>query len=1416
MSTPAFEIVTVAIGAYDHHPPLEHIDLEAEKIIAALRRLGGVAPNHPVPQRLDESAVKEHMRRWVSRAASASGVLVWLGHGASDGEDAWLATSETPNPINGNGIVPKTLADQIDHDWRRRGEDDTAWSLVVIEACGAEIFVNGLLGLVAKNYPRRLTLVGVGGHGAEFLGHFSDALNRAVDSYKENDEIVRLVDFLSRLEGFLSDNDIVFGFRPNQRLTLPRERLIETPLSARVDVYPALVELLAKLSPDERSHYIPKGQGAEHGELAWYFVGRAAERRRIADWLHHSTGGILIVTGRAGAGKSALLGNVFTYTIPGLREVLVLGGHLERTTDVERPPDNVFDAVVHLTGVTTGELVRRLADAAGVALPAGKFAESGQDLEALLAGLRDRPFTILADALDEAQEPATIASTVLRRLAALPRTRIVVGTRASTKEGPDQPYTTDQDLLVALGRANTTTMYVERDPEAVASYVRRRLAAAPDPARRHLTDEVIEEIVTLVGEDREFLFARLAVHEIIARPGLLSRGRRDELETLLSGDHRTLFAAAVARLTTDSVTAGPLLEALAFARGRGVPRADRVWALIAGALTGYTSIREADIDHLLEAAAPYVMLDGEDGQSVYRLAHRTFQEFFIDPGLAARREPLASADSHRRVAYALIAWARDSGAVNPYIAHRLAEYVADGEAWDDLAEEQFVLDRLEPESVAAEALRTGYGRADLPLAIAASLSSRHLLSMVGPEDRAMTRHITMACIQSGYEPFVSGYQADSAWARLQRHDPLHVRLTGHNGAIRAATPVRLADGRVLLATGGDDLSVRLWDPSTGRPVGDPFVGAASRVLSMATLGSSEGRTLVAIGGSDGNVRLWDPDSGQTLGGPLRAHSGSVLAAVSFFVRNQGSALITCGDDGKLIFWKIAVGRPVNPRLLISRYSAKALARLSLPDHVLLVTGGYDAIVWLWDPLTGQQASRPLVGSTGTIHAVETIRLPNGQALVAAGGEDAAVRLWDPVTSQPVGLPLTGHQRPIHALAAVPLADGRALLASAGEDATVRLWDPVTSQPVGLPLTGHQRPIHALAALPLADGRTLLASAGDDGTVRLWDPSPARRTQLRATPRQAQVLALATVALPGNRVLIATGDDHGVVQLLDPITGEAAGTPMFGGTGAIHAMSAITLPDGRTILAVSGANGSVTRWDAVTALPVGQPLVGHTGAVLAMAAVALKTRQVALASAGHDDKIRLWDPVTGRSVGELHSGGRRVVNTLCAVSVGERPPLLASAGADSAVLLWDPATTKQVARLPVTAAVTLSALAVVSSPNSGAVLAAGGNDGSVFRWDARSLRPIEPLAGSGHAVLAMAGLTSAGHRQLLAVSSADGAVRVWDLAESRLVRTVLLPFDQRAKNLVVVGTRPPRLVMRTEIGVVACEIDAVLSGAPEPF
>jgi WD40 repeat protein len=58
-----------------------------------------------------------------------------------------------------------------------------------------------------------------------------------------------------------------------------------------------------------------------------------------------------------------------------------------------------------------------------------------------------------------------------------------------------------------------------------------------------------------------------------------------------------------------------------------------------------------------------------------------------------------------------------------------------------------------------------------------------------------------------------------------------------------------------LASAGWDGTVRLWDPSTGQPVGTPLTGHTDLVSGVAF--SPDGK-LLATASDDRTVRLWDP------------------------------------------------------------------------------------------------------------------------------------------------------------------------------------------------------------------------------------------------------------------------------------------------------------------------------------------------------------------------------------------------------------------------------------------------------------------------------------------------------------------------------------------------------------------------------
>ena len=122
-------------------------------------------------------------------------------------------------------------------------------------------------------------------------------------------------------------------------------------------------------------------------------------------------------------------------------------------------------------------------------------------------------------------------------------------------------------------------------------------------------------------------------------------------------------------------------------------------------------------------------------------------------------------------------------------------------------------------------------------------------------------------------------------------------------------------GRTLLATGSRDETVRLWDPATGTPVGEPLTGHTDRVEAVCAVPGPGGRTLLATGSGDETVRLWDPVTGTPVGEPLTGHTDRVEAVCAVPGSGGRTLLATGGRDGTVRLWDPATGTPVGEPLV---------------------------------------------------------------------------------------------------------------------------------------------------------------------------------------------------------------------------------------------------------------------------------------------------------------------------------------------------------------------------------------------------------------------------------------------------------------------------------------------------------------------
>ncbi|RKT52395.1 NACHT and WD repeat domain-containing protein [Saccharothrix australiensis] len=605
--------------------------------------------------------------------------------------------------------------------------------------------------------------------------------------------------------------------------------------------------------------------------------------------------------------------------------------------------------------------------------------------------------------------------------------------------------------------------------------------------------------------------------------------------------------------------------------------------------------------------------------------------------------------------------------------------------------------------------------------------------------------------------------------------PLATPLDGHEGAVYLTSFSR--DGNTL-ATASYDATVRLWDlrdPDRPRPLGPPLRAHKSWVSSAVF--SPDGRTL-ATAGDDGTVRLWDvtdPARPRALGQPLDGDNGTIyLVAFS----PDGRTLATANEDRTARLWD--VGTPSEPRPIgepLGMHSGPVRSVAFSPDGKLLAVGGDDRTVVLWhveDPARPRLVGAPLAGFDGIVRSVAFS--PDGRVL-ATGSEDRTVRLWDvtdPARAVLLGRPLAEHNGPVWSVAFNP--DGR-VLASAGSDGTARLWnvtDPAHPLAIGQPLTGRNGTIYGVAFSP--DGYHL-ATGNQDTSVRLW--SLPRTVLIGHSARTVGPVFTAD----GSRLV--TGSRDRTIRVWD------VGDPQRprGVLQAVHAddtgvWGIAISADGRTLAGVS--DKSLQLWDLSDPgeiRPLGPPLDLHTRY---SSPVAFSPDGRVLVTGSQDDSVQLWDisdRANPRMLGRPLVGHTGYVHFAAFTPDGRS---LVTGSADQTVRLWnvaDPAAAQPLGQPLYGHAGVVRAGAI---SRDGRTLATSGDDRSIRLWDLSTpsrVRPIgPPLAGHVEAVVAVAFSPDG---RTLASGGDDRAIRLWDvhdLSRPRALGETLTGHDAGLQDL----------------------------------
>lgn len=542
--------------------------------------------------------------------------------------------------------------------------------------------------------------------------------------------------------------------------------------------------------------------------------------------------------------------------------------------------------------------------------------------------------------------------------------------------------------------------------------------------------------------------------------------------------------------------------------------------------------------------------------------------------------------------------------------------------------------------------------------------------------------------------------------------------------------VAVCHGLRLLAGGGEDGVVRIWDATTGTPL-RMLTGHTGPVRAVAFTG--DGRRL-ASGGDDTEVRVWDIATGET----VQTLTGHIDRIRSLAYSPDGRQLAGAGDDETVRVWNTTNGRVLQT---LSGHDGGIRCLAYRPDGQRLASAGDDETVRVWDTTTWRTA-QTLIGHIGTVHAIAYA--PSGDR-IASASDDRQIHLWN-VAGSTIARTLTGHTGWIRTVAFSP--EGRRL-ASGSDDGTIRIWDSDTGQDLHT-LTGHSGGVHSVAFFQ--DG-PLLASSGDDRAVRIWDSVDG---QLSRTVRGGAGDSRAICFSPRrDDPWMAVGSDDGSVRIWSPVAGHNPRLLREPGEPD-SAICALTVsPDARH-LAASAVDGTVQLWDLTTAVMIGPPLAGHIGPV---GTIAFSPDGRLLASGGTDGNVRIWD-VRRKGPAKAFAGQHGAVTSVSFSPDGNH---LASGGADGTVRIWPLGQGRRQTAIRHANRVR----AIAFSPD-GRYLASADDDGTIRIRSTTAGEAQRVLSGHGGAVNTLA-FAPDGTR--LASAGTDGTILIWSVDSGELVATL---------------------------------------------
>ena len=480
------------------------------------------------------------------------------------------------------------------------------------------------------------------------------------------------------------------------------------------------------------------------------------------------------------------------------------------------------------------------------------------------------------------------------------------------------------------------------------------------------------------------------------------------------------------------------------------------------------------------------------------------------------------------------------------------------------------------------------------------------------------------------------------------------------GGVAEATTIAWSPDGKLLASGGPDRIVHIWDTATGEEietiksiiVDNAFINAYEGPIRSLAF-SPNGKWLVTGSeDNDGGVKdktlmMWDT-SAWTKQAPVIFQGKNDDVSVLAF-SPDGQSLVTGYDIGDIAVWNFNK-QEINETISAHSRAVTALGFSQLEEALLLSSGSLDQTILLNNLIAPQSLNTTLAEAKGS---PTKLSVDLEGKLIIGGNNTGELSLWE-------FNPTSGEESQLNPDRTIPnlgfvLSLYGSKVATVQEDGQIHISETDGNEILSIPIpqstvesvdnsgeTSTTEELSTLDSLAFSDdGKALAGSACTQrrqvtdsqtdqvtesclqNTMLLWDAETGELLQQFPSDQTSAILSMAFSPQDPNS--LAVGYRSGAIQFWNLQQEQPAGLPLIGLGAPVTSLAYHTDGD---ILASGGENNLIALWNLSPPQLIGDPIAGSDASVTGLA---FSTDNSTLYSASNKGTVYRWNLVEWQSI-----------------------------------------------------------------------------------------------------------------------------------------------------------------------------------------